>query len=312
MKQIGLSAIFFLIFISLKAQNKTVQDLKNDASKTITKDPNDTIPKTWKVGGLYNLNFNQAALSNWSAGGDKSSISLATFLNAHAFYKKGKNAWDNTLDVAYGFVNTTSLGTRKSDDRIDLLSKYGYDVGKNWYVSTLFDFRTQFAKGYAYQGDTAKVLTSDIFAPAYVLLSLGMNYKPNDNFSIFLSPATARWIIVSNDSLASVAAFGVDSGKNSRFEFGAYATISYVTKISATTTYSGRLDLYSDYLRTPQNISLYMLNVFAVKVSKIISMSITLNVIYDNDIKSVKNDGTPSGPKPQIQELMGIGMAYKF
>jgi len=35
-------------------------------------------------------------------------------------------------------------------------------------------------------------------------------------------------------------------------------------------------------------------------------------MIYDNDIKSVKNDGTPGGPKPQIQELMGIGLAYKL
>src|SRR5580698_10367917 len=155
MKQIGLVMFLVFAFLALQSQDKTVQDLKTEAAKTITKDPNDTIPKIWKVGCLYNLNFNQAALSNWSAGGDKSSISLATSLNAHAYYKKGKNAWDNTLDVAYGFVNTTSLGTRKSDDRFDLLSKYGYDVGKNWYVSALFDFRSQFAKGYAYQGDTA-------------------------------------------------------------------------------------------------------------------------------------------------------------
>jgi hypothetical protein len=312
MKRIGLCAFFLFVFIALKSQDKTVQDLKTAASRTITKDPNDSIPKKWKVGGLYNLSFNQAALSNWSAGGDKSSISLATSLNAYAFYKNGKNAWDNTLDVAYGFVNTTSLGTRKSDDRFDLLSKYGYDVGKNWYVSGLFDFRSQFAKGYAYQGDTAKVLTSAAFAPAYALLSLGMNYKPNDNFSIFLSPATARWIIVSNDSLASVAAFGVDSGKNSRFEFGAYTTINYTAKISANATYIGRLDLYSNYLHNPQNISVYFTNILAAKVTKFISMSLTFNLIYDNDIKSVNSDGTSGGPKPQIQELMGIGLAYKL
>jgi hypothetical protein len=312
MKRIGLSAFFLCMFITLMSQDKTVQDLKNQASRTITKDPNDTIPKVWKVGGLYNLNFNQAALSNWAAGGDNSAISLATFLNVYAYYKKGKNAWDNTLDLAYGFVNTTSLGTRKSDDRIDLLSKYGYDVGKNWYVSGLFNFRSQFAKGYAYGSDNAKTLTSDFFAPAYVLLSLGMNYKPNDNFSVFVSPSTARWVLVGNDSLASVAAFGVDSGKNSRFEFGAYTTINYTAKISPTATYTGRLDLYSNYLHNPQNISLYMTNILAVKVTKLISMSVTVNVIYDNDIKSVKSDGTAGGPKPEIQELVGVGLAYKF
>ena len=101
MKQIGLCAFFLFVFITLKSQDKTVQELKNAASRTITKNPNDTIPKIWKVGGLYSLNFNQAALSNWSAGGDKSSISLATFLNAYAFYKKGKNAWERPQDSLF-------------------------------------------------------------------------------------------------------------------------------------------------------------------------------------------------------------------
>ena len=166
-----------------------MQDLKAAASREIKKDPNDTIPKVWKKGGIYNLTFNQAALSNWSAGGDKSSLSLSTFLHTFAFYQKGKHSWDNTLDLAYGMVSTTSLGMRKSDDRIDLVSKYGYDIGKKWYISGLFNFRSQFAKGFNYPNDTTKVLTSNFLAPAYILLSPGMDYKPNDNFSFFISPA---------------------------------------------------------------------------------------------------------------------------
>jgi hypothetical protein len=312
MKKICVSLTMLFFVFTIFAQDKTVQDLKNASNREIKKDPTDTIPKTWKKGGLFNLNFNQAALSNWSAGGDKSSLSLQTFLNVYAYYKKGKNSWDNTLDLAYGVVNTTSLGTRKSDDRIDLLSKYGYEIGKKWYASVLFNFRSQFAPGYAYPSNLPKELTSDFLSPAYVLLSPGFNYKPNDEFSFFISPATARWIIVKNDSLASVAAFGVDSGKNSRFEFGAFASVSYNKKISPSAVYTGRLDLFSNYLHNPQNISLYWTNVLAVKVTKIISMSLTVNMIYDNDIKSVKDDGTPGGPKPQIQELIGIGIAYKF
>jgi hypothetical protein len=312
MKKICVSLLVIFFVLNVSAQDKTVQELKTEAAKDIKKDPNDTIPKTWKVGGLYSLNFNQAALSNWSAGGDKSSISLATFLNGYAFYKKGKHAWDNTLDLAYGLVNTTSLGTRKTDDRIDLLSKYGYDVGKHWYISGLFNVRSQFSKGYAYQTDGSKIVTSDFLAPAYILLSPGLNYKPNEEFSFFISPATARWVIVNNDSLASVGAFGVDSGKNSRFEFGAFASISYTKKIGTASLYTGRLDLFSNYLHNPQNISLYWTNMLAVKITKILSMSLTLNVIYDNDIKTVNADGTSGGPKPQIQELFGLGLAIKL
>jgi hypothetical protein len=312
MKIVVLCTTLLLCILLVRAQDKTVEELKAEASKQIKKDPNDSIPKVWKKGGVFNINFNQAALSNWAAGGDNSSLSLASFFNAYAFYKKGKNAWDNTLDMAYGFVNTTSLGQRKSDDRFDLLSKYGYDFWKNWYIGVLFNFRTQFDKGYDYPGNNTKVLTSDIFAPAYIILSPGVNYKPNDNFSVFISPITARWVIVNNDSLASVGAYGVDSGQHVRTELGAFTSVTYLKKISASAVYSGRLDLFSNYLHNPQDISVYWTNLLAVKVTKLIAITITLNVIYDNDIKTVKSDGTAGGPAPQIQEVMGVGLSLKF
>ena len=176
------------ISVSLSAQDKTVQDLKKDANKSITKDPKDTTTKTWKLGGLFNLNVNQGTLSNWSAGGDKFSFSLNSYLNVFAFYKKNKSSWDNSLDLAYGIVNTTSLGKRKSSDRIDFTSKYGYALSEHLNVATLLNVRSQFAKGFAYaktaNDDDTALLTSKTFMPAYVLLSLGLDYKPADNFSL--------------------------------------------------------------------------------------------------------------------------------
>ena len=295
-----------------QAQNK-IQQLRDDAGNvTVVKDPNDTTKLTWKTGGIYNLNFNQAALSNWAAGGDNSALSLSTLLSVYAFYADGKKSWDNSLDLAYGIVNTTSLGTRKSDDRIDLVSKYGYDLGKKWYLSGLVQFRSQFAAGYNYPDANTKVLTSNFLAPAYVLQSIGMDYKPNDRFSLFLSPITARELIVHNDSLAAVGAFGVDSGKKFRFELGAFVSINYTANISKTAIYKTKLDLFSNYLHNPQNIAANWTNILAVKVTRLISMNLTLNMIYDNDVKSTRKDGTAGGPKVQIQEVMGIGLAYKF
>ncbi|HEX4851690.1 MAG TPA: DUF3078 domain-containing protein, partial [Puia sp.] len=194
----------------------------------------------------------------------------------------------------------------------DLLSKYGYEVAKNWYVSALFNFRTQFAPGYNYPDANTKILTSDFLSPAYILLSPGVMYKPNDEFSGFISPATARWVIVRNDSLASQGAFGVDSGKHVKFELGAYASFTYIKKISASSVYTGRLDFFSNYLHDPQNIDIYMTNLLVVKVTKVLAMTFTLNLIYDNDIKTVKSDGTSGGPALQLQEILGIGIALKF
>jgi len=287
-----LACMLFIILI-LNAQDKDLQNIKKEASQEIKKDPNDTIPKIWKTGGLFTLTFNQAALSNWAAGGDKSSLALNSTLYGYAFYKKGRNSWDNTINLAFGGVKTTSLGTRKTDDRIDILSKYGYEVAKNWYVSALFNFRSQFAKGYNYPNDTSKILTSDLF-------------------SVFVSPASARWVIVKNDSLSKIGAFGVDSGKNVKFEFGAYATINYTHKVGANSVYTGRLDLFSNYLRDPQDIDINMTNLLAVKVTGVLAVTFSLNLIYDNDIKSVKSDGTPGGPTLQFQEILGIGLAVKL
>ncbi|PVD53438.1 hypothetical protein DC498_05720 [Terrimonas sp.] len=303
-----------LVSVNLNAQDATVKEMKDASGKTITKDPNDTIPQVWKKGGLISVNINQGALSNWAAGGDKSSLSIASLINLYAFYKKDKHIWDNTLDLAYGLVNTTSLGTRKSDDRIDFLSKYGYQISpKNWYVGALFNFRTQFSKGYTYPEDKAKVQTSNFLAPAYILLSPNITYQPSDNFSVSLSPVTARWTIVADDSLSSVGAFGVDPGKKIKTEFGAFASVGYKTKLSETASYQGRLDLFSNYLQKPQNIDLYLTNILLVKVTKLITVSLSLDIIYDDDVKTVDKDGvTPRGPKPQLKEMMGIGLAYRF
>jgi hypothetical protein len=303
------AALTFGCISALQAQN-SLESAVNGA--TITKDPHDTTKMTWKTGGLYNLTFNQAALSNWSAGGDKSAISLNTLLNLYAYYVDGRRSWDNFLNVQYGIASTTSLGTRKTNDLFDITSKYGYDLGKKWYLSGLFDFRTQFAPGYNYPSADSRVLTSDFMAPAYLLLSLGMNYKPNTNFSLFLSPATIRELIVNNDSLAAQGAFGVDSGKKSRFEFGAYVSVNYNSNLSKTASYVGRLDLFSDYLDNPQNIALFMTNVLNVKVTNVLSMNLAVTLIYDDRIKSVKADGTFGGPALQLQEILGIGLAYKF
>ncbi|HRP31765.1 MAG TPA: DUF3078 domain-containing protein [Agriterribacter sp.] len=315
MKKILVCAILILTASShlLYAQDPTVSGLRKEADRNIQKDPKDTSAQVWKKGGLFSINVNQGALSNWAAGGDKSSLSIASIVNLYAFYKKDKHIWDNTLDIAYGFVNTTSLGSRKADDRFDFLSKYGYQLdGGKWYASALFNFRTQFTKGFSYPTDKPKVLTSNFLAPAYLLFSPGISYQPNDNFSISLSPATGRWTIVNDNNLSAAGAFGVDPGKKLKTEFGAFGSVNYKAKISENASYAGRVDLFSNYLNHPQNVDLYLTNMLMVKVSKLITVSLTLDMIYDDDVKTIDSEGNPAGPKLQLKELMGIGLAYRF
>ena len=137
--------LFFILLSSsfLPAQDQSIQNLKAESGKTIKKAALDTSQKSWKKGGQYSFNLSQGSLSNWAAGGDEFSLSLNSYLNLFAFYKKGKHSWDNSFDFNLGYVKTTSLGNRKNDDRIDLLSKYGYAIGEKLNLSGLFNFRSQ-------------------------------------------------------------------------------------------------------------------------------------------------------------------------
>jgi hypothetical protein len=199
MKKILFSLLITTAAMNAIAQDGAVKALKADAEKDIKKDAADTASKIWKKGGMFSLNVNQGSLSNWSAGGDKFSFSLNAFLNTYAFYKKDRHSWDNSLDLAYGVINTTSLGHRKASDRIDLTSKYGYGLTKKLNLALLGNVRSQFAKGYAYlkdmSGNDSASLTSKSFSPTYALVSLGLDYKPNADLSLFLSPVTGRWVI---------------------------------------------------------------------------------------------------------------------
>jgi hypothetical protein len=164
-------------------------------------------------------------------------------------------------------------------------------------------------KGYNYKEDE-RTLSSNFLSPAYILLSLGMDYKPNDHFSVFLSPASARWIIVKDDELSAKGLYGVEPGKHSIMEFGAFLTANYLKDLSKTVTYKGRLDLFSNYRHNPEKIDLFMTNIFSVKLSRVLSASWNVDFIYDDDVRLFgENEDEPA---LQIKSLVGAGLMVKF
>ncbi len=299
---------FILFSISSFSQDQTIKNLQAESGKSIKKDPNDTIPKIWKTGTILSLNLAQGSLSNWAAGGDKFSLSLNSFISTYAFYKKGKHSWDNSLDLYIGYLKTTSLGTRKNDDRIDFLSKYGYALNSKLNLSGLLNLRTQFFKGYTYQSDTSKIYSSNFFAPAYILLSPGLDCHPVPELSIFVSPVTARWVVVRDMVLSTL--YGIPAGTKSLNEIGAYASVNYAKNLGKIVTYKGRLDLFSNYKHDPQNIDLYMTNLFSVKLSKVLAATWSLDMIYDDDVRLFGPDN--NSPGLQLKSLVGVGLLVKL
>lgn len=311
MKKFLLAACISACAFAAQAQDETVKDLKNTTDVKFKKDPKDTLVMRWKKGGNFGLNLNQGSLNNWSAGGEKFSLSVNALANLFAFYKEGRRSWDNNLDLAYGIVKTTSLGQRKSADRIDATSKYGYALTNKLNLAMLGNLRTQFANGYGYLKDVndkdSAVLTSKGFAPAYLLLSPGIDWKPNSDFSLFFSPVTARWVIVAPKALRPV--YSVDINKAARNEFGAFASANYMKAFSPNVGFKSKLDLFSNYKHDPQNIDVFWTNMLTAKITRYINFNFQVDMIYDNDIKNVEPN---KGPAPQILQLMGVGFSYNF
>ena len=311
MKGILFLGFLSCFFFAVNAQDTTVKRLQQESSRPIKGDAvkgdaHDTTGKVWKKGGLFSVNIAQGSLSNWQGGGDKFSFSSVGLLNLFAFYQKGKDNWDNTFDFGYGYVKTTSLGSRKSDDRINITSKYGHLISEKWRASALFDFRSQFSRGFNYsknaQGQDVRELTSNFMAPAYVLLSLGFDYKPNNDFSLFISPLTERYIIVADDYLSSIGAFGVEPGSRKKNELGAFLSATYNKEILKNITYKTKLDAFSNYKHEPQNVDIFWNNILAMKVNQFISTNIVFDLLYDDDAIA----------RWQVRQLLGIGVSAKF
>lgn len=296
-----------------------------NAAAMQAKTATDSTGKVWTTGGAVQLNMSQVSLTNWAAGGF-SSVSGIAQVNAFANRKSGRHAWDNSLAVAYGLLAQDGQDAVKTDDRIELNTKYGYELKKAWYLAALAQFKTQFTEGLD-AATGAKI--SDLMAPGYLILGLGLDYKPNEHFSAFISPATAKFTFVGDQVLADGGAFGVDpatydslgnkltSGASSLFEFGGYVKLMYTHDLAKNINFLTRADFFSNYLKDPQNIDVNWETLFTFKVNDWFAASLSTLLIYDDNTQILKPWGeddtqTYVGKGTQFKETIGLGVILKF
>lgn len=293
----------------------------------------DSIANPWKYTGFTSISFNQISLTNWAKGGE-SSVAIMSLLNFTANYAKGPIQWDNTAEFGYGLIKTELYPSiRKNDDKIDLNSKFGHKAFDKFLYSALINLKSQFAPGYNYPNDS--VMVSKFFAPAYLIISVGLDYKPTDKYSIYLSPATGRFIFVLDEGLADLGSYGVEPaikdslgniithGKRLKPEFGAYLTAKAELNLMENITLASKLDLFNNYTdKDPgnrKNIDVNWETNIVMKINEYIAASIYMNLIYDQNIaiplyETVNGVKTKvgEGPRTQIKEALGIGFSYKL
>ncbi len=270
----------------------------------------------WKRGGLSALGVSQSSFTNWAAGGI-SNVNVTSLISLYANRKVAQSNWENNLDLGFGLQKIDGGDYRKSEDKIELNSKYGRKINDKLNYSVLFNFRSQFAQGFNYT-DTSVVYVSNFLAPSFTTLSAGLDYRPYNGLSIYFAPVTGKVTTVLDDQLSNNGAYGVDTGKKVRLEFGSLASIKYERIFKNNIQMKSRLDLFSNF-KNVQAVDINWENIFAFQVTKLLNVSLTTNLLYDQDILIAKNvEQTPgvfiteNKPRTQFKQVFSLGVTYKF
>jgi hypothetical protein len=275
------------------------QKVKTDEAKSNTDATVSTLTKTkelkdgWSKGGSLNFNFSEGGLNKaWRQvkGGEEQTIGIKAIIDYDFDLKKGKINWLNNIRARYGMsrITSTGQGFQKTDDYLSFTSIYAKEMNKKWSMAGLFSLSSQF----------------DYFflSPGEIKLGYGVLYKPNNNFSLMISPAMMNLTTKLATQQKNVALFGVDSGKTVKFGFGSFLQLKASYDIAKSISYKGFATLYSDYLNKPDVVIMDWTNLFTLTVNKYIGATVSVNIRY--------NDWELG--KLQVQHGLGVGFSYKL
>lgn len=198
----------------------------------------------------------------------------------------------------------------------------------------------------------ARVLKSNILSPAYTNLALGIDWKPSKWLSVNIAPVTGGFVIVTKDELrkkykmeltneskeletrfagydeataseSQKAAYArykesLENGsayRSARFEFGAQIKADAKVNINDNFSYSTQVVLFFNYLDDkPYVPRVNWDNRIDWKLAKYFSLTLTTNLIYDDDVM-IKNDKDleqfPEGKaRVQFKESLAFGFTY--
>lgn len=261
--------------------------------------------KKWFYYGQNNLLFNQSSFDHWISGGNNN-IGVIGKIHYNLLYKNRKHYLENSIQLGYGFIISEGESSRKTEDYINLMTNYGYELGSNYYLSSGIQFVSQFSAGYNYSatpdpGFSDRV--SRFMAPGYLNVGLGISYNPEENFQIIFRPVNGKFTFVSDPFLQKQGKFGLDhDGQKVRNELGAMLNIIYRLKIVKGVNFDNQLNFFSNYLDHPERVDIAYNGVLNIKFNKFISTVLSLDLVYDHDqIRRL-----------QRKQTLAAGISYNF
>lgn len=265
--------------------------------------------KAWDFKGLARLDLSQTALSNWAMGGENSLSGTARF-TASLTHTHLRWLWQNNVDLEYGLTKSGTSTSQKSGDKIDLSSKLGYSITDKWYYTGAVDFKTQFYKGKLHPKEGH--YTSKFMSPAYLNISAGIEYRPVDFFSAYLSPFAENMTFILDDYMSDHGYFGVKKGDKLRAEFGTYLKLRAEKEVMENVNVITKVDIFTPYNKTFGNLDIDWELTINLKINKLLSANVNTSLKYDDDVQNIDKKGDPMGVKVQFKETLSLGLSYSF
>lgn len=293
--------------------NSNVPGLTNVSNRYEVKTP-------WRIGGDGTVGFTQTYLENWKKGG-KSSLSLLMVLKGFANYSSNnaKIKWENSAEIRNGWIRQGGEGSelQKNDDKLELTSRFGVSAFKKWYYSAEFNYETQWFRGYRYPKSKNPDPISAFMSPARTFFKLGLDYKPNKNFSLLLSPLTLKNVYVRDTALIDQTKFGIDSDERGFWEPGLNADVRYKTQLSDDIQYETKYKMFINYNEPFRKFDINWENQLVMQMNDYIDLRLMVHMVYDDDVLFPVRDvyGNETGefaPKLQVKELITVGFSYKI
>lgn len=252
----------------------------------------------WTFSGTENIQLSQMFLSNWAKGGE-STITLSSDLRFSAIYSQKNVEWENSGTHKLGVTNTSVLGTRVSDDVLDLSSKFGYKASNSWYYSAKNTFKTQFFKSYSKSDTKKENPLSGFMSPAYIQFIFGMDLKKTD-FSLLLSPYTCIITMVvdtNNVEKKLIPKSGICDVIN-----GLSVTCNWKKNFTREIAYTTQLELFYEYLEKDGQKRFDWENILDLRVNRFLTTRFLIELRY------YENESN----KFQVKQNFNIAFKYTF
>ena len=330
--------VMAMMAVNAQVDEKTAAE---EALKTKVKSAEIDSAKHWKFTGVCGLNSAQTALFNWAAGGNNN-VTGFVFANLTLSYKKDKWTWDSNLDTELGLMfsgDYVRYPWRKANDKLNFTTKVGYQMHPQWYLSLLGSFRSQYAPGFDYKpvdagdldenGDPVEpTLISRWLSPSYTDLALGVEWRPNDIFTVGVYPVAGRMTTCTYEPLrpsyglpmrddSTFKAVGVNMGLriNGGINYTLVKNLKIISTITLFTPYTARIH-DKEHGQKFGNFDVDWDVAITYNFLKVFSVSLMTSLKYYD---KVMIDGPAwrnyhEGPRARLQfkEVIGLGIGYSF